>query len=142
MSKRLTVEKTGAGQKVQNIFRGPFVIHRCVSSNMFLLRNPENGTICKSEVHLDSLKMAYIRKPEPTPYFLSKVVTAETVSTEKVTRATPGNVSTKIIRDQPNDGQLSALPHGNQTNDLAIRSHHERVNPQTDLEFTLITTVR
>ena len=73
--------------------------------------------------------MAYIREPEPTPYFLSKVVTAETVSTEKVTQATPGNVNTKVTRDQPNDGQLSALPHDNQTNDQAIRKSSRTRKP-------------
>ena len=117
----LTVERTGVGQKIQNNFRGPFVIHRCVSPHMYLLRNPENGTIYKSEVHLDRLSMAYIREPDPSPYFLSKVVTAETVPPEKVTQATPGNVKSKENIEQPIDGQLSALPHDNPTNDPVIR---------------------
>ena len=51
----LTTERTCVGQKIQNILTGPFVIHRCVSLHMFLLRNFENGTIHKSEVHLDLL---------------------------------------------------------------------------------------
>ena len=30
----LTVERTGVGQKIQNNFQGPFLIHRCVSPHM------------------------------------------------------------------------------------------------------------
>ncbi|MCG8077951.1 MAG: DDE-type integrase/transposase/recombinase, partial [Candidatus Thiodiazotropha taylori] len=85
----LLTERTGVGQKIQNKFTGPFVIHRCISPHMVLLRNPDNGTVHKSEVHIDRLKMAYVREPDPTPYFLSKVVTAETVRPEKVTEAMP-----------------------------------------------------
>ena len=117
----LLKERTGVGQKLKNTCTGPFVIHHCVSPHMYMLRNPENGTILPSEVHIDRLSMAYVREPEPTPYFLSKVVTAETVQPEKVTEDTPQNVNTKISRDQSNDGQLSALPHDNPPNDLSVR---------------------
>ena len=91
----LTVERTSLGQEIQSNFRGPFVIHRCVSPHMYLLRNPENGRIYKSEVHLDRMRMAYAQEPDPLPYFLSKLGTAETVPPEKVTQATPGNGKSK-----------------------------------------------
>ncbi len=42
---------------------------------MVELRNPETGACHKTPVHLDRLKMAYVREPQPTPYFLNKVVT-------------------------------------------------------------------
>ena len=40
---------------------------------------------------------------------------------EKVTEALPSNVHTEVVREQPNDGQLSALPYDNPTNECAIR---------------------
>ena len=40
-------------------------------------------------------KMVYVRELESTPYFLSKVVTAETVRPEKVTETLPSNVHTE-----------------------------------------------
>ena len=138
----LTTERTGFGQNIQSIFTGSFVIHRCVSPHMFLLRNPENGTIHNSEVQLDRLKMAYVREPEPTPYFLSKVVTAETVQPEKVTKAMPSNVNTKVTRDQPNDGQLLALPHDNPTNDHAIRRSSRTRKPPDRFGVYIDLTVR
>ena len=94
----LTTERTGVGQKLQNTLTGPFIIHRCVSCNNFLLRNPENGTKHKSEVHIDRLKMAYVREPKSN-CFLSKVVIAETVRPEKVTEALPSDVHTDVIRE-------------------------------------------
>lgn len=117
----LSTERTGVGQKLQNAVKGPYVIHHCVSPHMYVLRNPENGTIHKLPVHIDRLRMAYVREPEPTPYFLSKVVTAETVQPVKVTEATPRDVPAKEPRDQSDDGQLSALPHDNITNDPTVR---------------------
>ena len=127
----LLTERTGAGQKIQNMFTGPFIIHRCVSPHMFLLRNPDNGTIHKSEVHIDRLKMAYVRESEPTPYFLSKVVTAETMRPRKVTEAMPSTVHTEVIREQPYDGQLSVHPHDNPTNVRAVR-RSSRARKQPD----------
>ena len=52
----------------------------------------------KSEVHLDRLGMAYIREPDPSPCYLSNVVTAETILPEKVLQATPGNAKSKVLR--------------------------------------------
>ena len=52
-----------------------------------------------SEVHIDRLKMAYVREPKPTPCFLSKVVIAETVRPEKVTETLPSDVHTDVIRE-------------------------------------------
>ena len=49
-----------------------------------------------SEVHIDRLKTAYVREPEPTPYFSYKIVTAETVRPEKVTEALPSNAHTEV----------------------------------------------
>ena len=73
----LLTERTGTGQKLQNKYTGPFVIDRFTSPHLVLLRNPETGTIQKSSVHLDRLKMAYVRQPNPSSYFLGKVVTCE-----------------------------------------------------------------
>ena len=61
-----------AGQKLKSKYTGPFVIDRICSPHLVTLRNSETGTLVKNPVHLNHLKMAYVREPQPTPYFLSK----------------------------------------------------------------------
>ena len=43
---------------------------------MEVLHNPDTGVFMKTPVHLDRLKMAYIRE-QPTPYFRSRVETCK-----------------------------------------------------------------
>lgn len=73
----LLSETVGAGQKLRNTCVGPYVIDQFHSQHMVVLRNPDTGVCRKTPVHLDRLKMAYVREPQPTPYFMSRVATCE-----------------------------------------------------------------
>ena len=70
-------ETKGAGQKLQNKYLGPFVVNEIKSKHLVILRNLETGQLLKNPVHLNRLKMAYVREPEPKSYFLPTVVTTD-----------------------------------------------------------------
>lgn len=65
----------GAGQKLKPQSTGPFVVDKVTSPHTVLLRNPQTGRPQQKPVHLDRLTMAYVREPNPCPYFLDEVVT-------------------------------------------------------------------
>ena len=65
----------GKGRKLKPQYTGPYVVTDMVSPHMVSLKNPETNKSLKNAVHLDRLKMAYIREPNPVPYFADKVVT-------------------------------------------------------------------
>ena len=73
----LLTETVGVGQKLKHHYVGPYVIDRFSSPHMAVLRNPDTGVCLKTPVYLDRLKMAYVREPQPTPYFMSRVATCE-----------------------------------------------------------------
>lgn len=75
----LTTETKGTGQNFQNRFTGPFVVDNLPSSHLVTIRNIENGQLLKTPVHINRLKMAYVRQPNPSPYFIPKVETCEVV---------------------------------------------------------------
>ena len=50
---------------------GPFVIDKFSSPHMAVLRNPDTGLCLERPVHLNRLKMAYVREPQPTPYHIA-----------------------------------------------------------------------
>ena len=68
-------EPTGQGQKLQHKFDGPYVVHRLSSPHMVILKDPDTNICRKDAVHMDRLKMAFIREPSPKPYFLDTVPT-------------------------------------------------------------------
>ena len=73
----LLTEATGAGHKLHNKYSGPFVVTEIHSKHMVILRNSETGQLLKNPVHLNRLKKAYVREPDPNSYFLPTVVTKE-----------------------------------------------------------------
>ena len=73
----LLTEVTGAGKKFKNKFTDPFVIEKITSPHLVLLRNPDTNICLKTPVYIDCLKMVYVREPNPSPYFMSKVVRHE-----------------------------------------------------------------
>ena len=68
-------DQYGKGRKLQNKYTGPFVIESIISPHMVTLRNTNTRKKLKNPVHLDRLKMAYIRQPNPVPYLIDKVNT-------------------------------------------------------------------
>ncbi|CAG2242619.1 unnamed protein product [Mytilus edulis] len=70
-------EPSGPGRKFQPKYSGPFIVNAIKSPHIVNLKEPSSGKILKYDTHLDRLKIAYVRAPEPSDYFLSKVYTAE-----------------------------------------------------------------
>ena len=68
---------TGKGQKLQPQWTGPFVVDQVPSPHMILLKNPATGRCQRHPIHINRVKMAYVREPNPSPYFLDRVVTNE-----------------------------------------------------------------
>ena len=65
----LSVEPTGRGHKLKPIFEGPFVVTKVLSDYLIRLRDPERKRNFQNPVHIDRLKMAHIRAPNPQKYF-------------------------------------------------------------------------
>lgn len=73
----MLTEQTGQGRKFQPKYTGPLVVHKIVSDHIVKLRNPSTGKLFRNDVHLDRLKIAYVRVPEQADYFLPSVRTNE-----------------------------------------------------------------
>lgn len=71
----LSMDPKGQGQKLQHKFEGPFVVHSIPSPHMVTFKDPTTNICRKDTVHMDRLKMAFVREPSPMPYFMDKVVT-------------------------------------------------------------------
>lgn len=71
----MLADPTGQGRKLQPKYNGPYIVHSIVSDHIVKLRMPETGKVLKNDVHLDRLKIAYIRAPQPTDYFVPEVRT-------------------------------------------------------------------
>ena len=71
----LNQTSTGKGQKLQPQWTGPFVVDQVPSPHTILLKNPATGRCQRHPIHINRLKMAYVRESNPSPYFLDRVVT-------------------------------------------------------------------
>lgn len=71
----LLKEPTGSGQKFKNKFAGPYVISAVNSPHMYTLKDPHTNKILSKSVHINRLKSAYVRKPNPSKYFMDPVHT-------------------------------------------------------------------
>ena len=68
-------EPTGKGRKLQYCAEGPYVVAEIQSPHRVMLSNPTTGERHKNAVHVNRLRMAYVREPNPVPYFVDKLVT-------------------------------------------------------------------
>ena len=66
-------DPTGQGRKLQSKYSGPYVVQSIKSGYLVRLKDPTTDKILKNDVHLDRLKVAYIRAPNPSDYFLPEV---------------------------------------------------------------------
>ena len=71
----LQKEPTGTGQKLQYCAEGPFVVVEVKSAHRVKLSNPTTGEAMKNLVHINRLRPAYVREPNPQPYFVDRVLT-------------------------------------------------------------------
>ena len=77
-------EEAKLGKKLENRYSGPFVIEEVLSPHLVALRNPADGKLKRGRVHLDRLKMAYVRHPNPMSYFPDTVITRQVVVSPSV----------------------------------------------------------
>lgn len=124
----LLTERTGTGQKLQNRYTGPFVIDSFTSPHLVLLRNSETGKVQKSSVHLDRLKMAYVRQPDPTPYFLGKIVTYENGQNDDTENISP-NVHTENNMTVSPDMTVPSANNSQSDRQVVRRSSRTRKAP-------------
>ena len=90
-------ETNGKAQKLQNKYKGPVVVNKYISPHLVILREPQSTKCMTNPVHLNRLKMAYVREPTLKPYFLGKVVTCE--NNPQVTR---DSIETQPVNNEEN----------------------------------------
>lgn len=73
------------GQKFKLKHAGPYIIHRINSPHLYSLMEPKTNKVIPQPVHINRLKPAYIRVPNPCEYFMDRVIskqdTMDTAST-------------------------------------------------------------
>ena len=62
-------EPTGAAQKLQNKYVGVYIVHSVDSPHMVTLKDEATGKVLSTPIHVDRLKMAYVRQPTPSSFF-------------------------------------------------------------------------
>ncbi|MEW8548163.1 MAG: DDE-type integrase/transposase/recombinase, partial [Candidatus Thiodiazotropha sp.] len=65
----LSRETTGPARKLHDIFDGPYIVKSVPSPHTVVLHDPENKRKFPRPLHLDRLKIAYVRQPTPSNYF-------------------------------------------------------------------------
>lgn len=65
-------DQAGPGKKLHDKYDGPYVVHEICSDHTLRTRDPETGRPLDSICHIDRLKIAYVREPNPVPYFLDR----------------------------------------------------------------------
>ncbi|CAC5394394.1 unnamed protein product [Mytilus coruscus] len=96
-------EVVGPGKKLQPKYSGPYVVHEILSPHIVKLREKDSGKLFKNPVHLDSLKIAFVRAPNPTNYFIPISVKNEQTLNEIEKRAiTNSEPTSNVVSDEPN----------------------------------------
>nr|XP_022297526.1 uncharacterized protein LOC111106938 [Crassostrea virginica] len=76
----LSIPAVGPACKLQAKFSGPYVVHTVCSDSRVMIQDQTTEKVLSEPVHVNRLKMAYVRAPSPQPYLLGPVVTRTTVS--------------------------------------------------------------
>jgi len=79
-------EPTGKGAKLKPTHTGPYIVMEQTSPHMVRLKDAMSQKHLKHAVHIDRLKMAYVREPDPAPYFPKPI---------QVSKSSKVNVSTQ-----------------------------------------------
>jgi hypothetical protein len=72
-----------------------------------ILRDPQSTKCLTNPIHLNRLKMAYVREPTRKPYFLGKVVTCE--NNPQVTR---DSIQSQPVNNEENQSRLEIKLNG------------------------------
>ncbi|CAC5361631.1 unnamed protein product [Mytilus coruscus] len=72
---------TGQGQKLKYRYAGPYIIHKIHSPHMVVLKDPDSQKCLPNPIHINRIKPAYVRLPNPAQYFMDQVETKIHVNT-------------------------------------------------------------
>ena len=112
-------EPTGQGQKFKNKFAGPYVVSDIHSPHMYKLKDPCTGKLFSQPIHVNRIKSAYMRVPNPSNYFLDQVITQQPVE----------HISSDIEHQSESDKSPSAQNNSNE-------SEHEQTDKSVNEELS------
>ena len=109
----LAKDPTGVGQKLKYRHAGSYVIEKVNSPHMISLVDPLTNKTLKGPVHINRLKPAYVRMPNPCEFFLDQVVDNKgTVNEQSCANSTIGTSATSTEEDeQPQHNQQAKQPN-------------------------------
>lgn len=96
-------EPTGQGKKFKFKYSGPYFIQKVNSPHMLTLKDPLTQKCLPCPVHIDRSKQTFVRKPNPSKYFMYTVqskTTDQTVSileSDSLSSETPTQDSVSVI---------------------------------------------
>ena len=71
----LTSTPSGTGKKLQPKYSGPHVVQSVLSDHRVFLMDKDGKPVSEDPVHINRLKMAYVRQPSPLPHLMGPVTT-------------------------------------------------------------------
>ncbi|XP_062587193.1 uncharacterized protein LOC134248836 [Saccostrea cucullata] len=91
----------GTGQKLQELFKGPYVVKETVTAHLVILFDPSTQKTLDKPIHINRLKYAYVRAPTPTNYFqiARSIYKDQAVQTSSITQELDEPSSTQTITD-------------------------------------------
>jgi hypothetical protein len=124
----------GKAQQLQSKYKDPFVVNKYISPHSVILGDPQSTKCMTNPVHLNRLKMAYVREPTPKPYFLGKVVTCE--NNPQVTR---DSIKTQPVNNEETESRSEIGMNGDVELRRSCRNRKppERYGNPVDLEVIL-----
>lgn len=114
----MLVEPTGQARKFQNKYNGPYIVHSIVSNHLVKLRDSTTAKVLKNEVHLDRLKIAYVRAPQPTDYFVPEVHTRQKSEEDESEVSDSENSDSLSVQPELDNDTESAGPSVKQPDNL------------------------
>ena len=105
----LTSTPSGTGQKLQPKYSGPHVVQSVLSDHRVFLMDKDGKPVSEDPVHINRLKMAYVRQPSPLPYLMGPVTTRK-------------------------DLQPKVSDHSTQTDEIHIATPPEQHSPDVQTE--------
>ncbi|CAG2218638.1 unnamed protein product [Mytilus edulis] len=97
---------TGQGRKFQPLYDGPFVVNSIPSPHLIKLRDPSGKRKLKSPVHINRVKLAHIRAPDPQNYLVqvpqqNPVSTSSDSNSESSEHEIPTEQDIQLQNDNP-----------------------------------------
>ncbi|KAJ8306834.1 hypothetical protein KUTeg_014918 [Tegillarca granosa] len=112
---------------------GPLVVHALCSDHLVTLSDPKTNTVNKQPVHLNRVKIAYVREPTPSSYFVSNITTKKVTSYK--TKATQTDLSNSVESNtnKPTSESTKLVPQRPKRN---VQPPHRYRNDNILFEFT------